>query len=540
MKHRRFDRPPGNGFENRAQQQQELKERRDALIERMRSTASQRASRPKDKEAKTKTTRSHRNIEAYLQALADMPFYRLGSRARAYLAPWYQTIVRSALEAMNDGGARVVMSWPLSQPCPSGILDLIALGATASAQPTHIVVAGQREDAREQADGLRAVLYPYARSTHAAARQVQVDRTQLGSVHFDHVKRCLDGQAAPGTKDYHQVLSRVRQLTGRAIDGQSYIEFEHPILDELVPHGPPDGPHPANSELLWRTRNKTDIRQFSRTGAADDPASATYYIYTVRARDAVSRQLAAITKSPHLFIIDLSRTARGRLGWNWQARAKDVADEVRKLHPDTAILALTDDPWAYRVARFEVLGSRKSGKKGKVFPAPGRVVFAPENDVLTESQKPGPAFGGYRGRWLLWRFRPPYRAPSIACAHARRSRQPVGSRDRSRRHRYDPSLRLSSRVTCGVFRVSRSRNDDGNGRRHFRVISYWRQPDIVERRSKSRQPVGRWTADRHQCAGTYACLGDPNANGVAASRRDAGPASIKLTLFGRLPFRHDR
>jgi len=394
MKRRRFDRPPGNGFEDRAQQQQELKERRDALLERMRTVASQRAARQKDKETKTETARSHRNVEAYLQALTDMPFYRLGSRTRANLAPWYQSIIRSALEAMNDGGARVVMSWPLSQPCPSGVLDLIALGAIASAQPTQIVVAGQNEDAREQADELRAVLYPYARSTHAAARQVQVDRTQLGSVHFDHVKRCLDGQAAPGTKDYHQVLSRVRQLTGRAVDGQSYIEFEHPILDELVPHGPPDGPHPANSELLWRTRNKTDIGQFSRTGAADDPASATYYIYTMRANDAVSRQLAAITESPHLFIIDLSRTARGRLGWNWQAQAKDVVDEIRKLHPDTAILALTDDPWAYRVARFEVLGSRKSGKKGKVFPASGRVVFAPENDILTDSQKPGPDFEG--------------------------------------------------------------------------------------------------------------------------------------------------
>ena len=394
MKRRRFDRPPGNSFEDRAKQQQEAREHRGALLDRMRATASERAARQKDTEAKAKTARSHRNVEAYLQALADMPFYPLGSRASAYLAPWYQTIVRSALEVMNGGGARVVMSWPLSQPCPSGLLDLIALGATASAQPTHIVVAGQREDAREEADGLRAVLYPYARSTHAAARQVQVDRTQLGSIHFDHVKRCLDEQAAPGTKDYHQVLSRVRQLTGRAVDGQSYVEFEHPILDELVPHGPPDGAHPANSELLWRTRNKTDIGQFSRTGAADDPASATYYIYTIRAGDAFKHQLAAITESPDLFVIDLSRAARGRLGWNWQLRAKDVVDKVRKLHPDTAILTLTDDPWAYRIARFDVLGSRNPGKKGKVIPSPGRVVFAPGNDILTKSRKSAPNFEG--------------------------------------------------------------------------------------------------------------------------------------------------
>lgn len=394
MKRRRHDRRPYSGLEKRAQQRKEHMERKAALLEGMRSTANQQVSRQEDKKAETRTTRPNRNVEAYLQALTDMPFYRLGSRARAYLAPWYQALVQSALEAINDGGARTVMTWPLSQPCPSGILDLIALGATASALPTQVVIAGQREDAREQADGLRAVLYPYARSTHAAARQVQVDRNQLGSLHFDHEKRCLDGQAAPGTKDYHQVLSRVRQLTGRAFDGQSYVEFEHPILDELVPHGPPDGPHPANSELLWRTRSKTDIGQLSRSGAADDPASATYYMYTVRASDAVGKILAAITESPHLFIIDLSRTGRGRLDWNWQAQARNAINEVRKMHPATAILALVDDPWTYRVARFEVLGSQASGKKGKVFAAPGRVVFAPENDILVESSERGPNFEG--------------------------------------------------------------------------------------------------------------------------------------------------
>ena len=36
----------------------------------------------------------------------------------------------------------------------------------------------------------------------------------------------------------------------------------------------------------------------------------------------------------------------------------------------------------YRLTRFEVLGSRKSGKKGKTVPAPGRVVFSPERSLL--------------------------------------------------------------------------------------------------------------------------------------------------------------
>ena len=52
------------------------------------------------------------------------------------------------------------------------------------------------------------------------------------------------------------------------MDGIFNPEVEHPILDELVPHGPAVGEKPANSDLLWRTRNKTDIKKFSRSGDA--------------------------------------------------------------------------------------------------------------------------------------------------------------------------------------------------------------------------------------------------------------------------------
>ena len=394
MGRKTFNRPPGNSLEDRAKQQREARDRRIALIKKMKSTATRSAAAADSLAVETPQSHSRRDVDAYLTALAAMPLYPIGTNAEVPLAPWYRTFVRSALDAMNGGGDQVVMSWPLSQTCPSGIVGLLTVAAVGCARRTRIDFQGVAVPAFEQADKLRTVLYPYARSTHAAARQVQVDSTQFGSIHFDHLMRCLDGNAETGTKDYHQVLARVRRLRKGVVDGDSFGEFEHPILDELVPHGPPKGERPANGELLWRTKSKTDIGKFSRSGAADDPTTAAYYIYTIRAKDRLGEQLRAIKDSPDLVIIDLSQAARARLGWNWPSRAKDAIKRVREVQPDTGILALTDDPWVYRLTRFELLGSRKSGKKGKTVPAPGRVVFSPERSLLADAGRSRPEFEG--------------------------------------------------------------------------------------------------------------------------------------------------
>ena len=394
MGEKTFNRPLGNSLKDRAQQQREARDRRTALIKKMKSAATRSAAAADSLAVQTPQSQSRRDVDAYLTALTAMSLYPLGSNAEVPVAPWYQTFVLSALDAMNGCGDQVVMSWPLSQTCPSGIVGLLTVAAVGGARRTSIHFQGLEVASFEQADKVRAVLYPYARSTHAAARQVQVDSIQFGSIHFEHLMRCLDGNAETGTKDYHQVLARVRQLTKGVVDGDSFGEFGHPILDELVPHGPPKGERPANGELLWRTKGKTDIGKFSRSGAADDPNMAAYYVYTIRAKDRLGEQLRAIKDSPDLVIIDLSRAARARLGWNWPSRARDAIHCIREVQPDTGILALTDDPWVYRLTRFELLGSRKSGKKGKTVPAPGRVVFSPERSLLADASRSRPAFEG--------------------------------------------------------------------------------------------------------------------------------------------------
>lgn len=390
---RPFNQAPGHSLEDRARQRQAELDRRAALTSAMAAAAARRVAMPAPPPPAA-PLRPQRDVVGYMDALEAVPLHRLGSGEGVRLTEAYRRLVRSAAEVANDGSAQVVMSWPLSQTCPSGIVALLALGAVASAKRTTFKAKGEVTDGFERADEVRAALYPYARSTHAPAREVQVDRARLGAIHFDHLKRFLDRNDEPAVKDYHQVLSRVRQLTGRALDGRSYAEFEHPILDEIVPHGPPKGDRPSNSELLWRTKNKTDIGKQARSGDADDPAKAEYYIYTIRATDRIGVQLRAIKKAPDLLILDLSRAGRARLGWDWQSRAKEAVDCLRDVHPTAGILAITDDPWTYRAARFDLLGTTRPGRKGRVVPATSHVVFARETGIVEDSEQEPPVFQG--------------------------------------------------------------------------------------------------------------------------------------------------
>ena len=390
-RHRPFDRAPGTELEDRKRQRQAQLEKRTRLTSKMVDRASRRATETVPVENPAK--HPPRNVQEYMDALAAQTFYRLGSREAAALTPAYLRLVRSAAEVASDGSAQVVMPWPPMRMSPSAIVALLAIGAVASAEPDEVVIANERSVSRKRADEVRAVFFPYARSTHAQARLVQVDRQTMGEVHFEHLKRYLNGESEPN-KDYHQVLARVRMLTGRATDGRDYTEFEHPVLDEIVPHGPPRGDRPSNSVLLWRTRNKTDIAAHTRSGDADDPAVAPYYLFTLRATDRLKVELRSIKSTPDLLILDLSSNARNRLGWSWLKRATEAVNCMREVHPDAGILVLADDPWTYQTARFQLLGTKQPGRKGKVIPASGHVVYSPTSGIIQDTDQQEVTFVG--------------------------------------------------------------------------------------------------------------------------------------------------
>lgn len=157
-------------------------------------------------------------------------------------------------------------------------------------------------------------------------------------------------------KDCHQVLPRVRKLTGRASDG------------------PPRGDKPSNSALLWRTRSKTNIAMHKRSSAADDPATAQYYLFTVRAADRIGVELRGIKTAPDLLILDLSRNARGPAGVDLvEACRRDGQLHARGLSGGRHSGARRRSMDSH-AARFELLGAKQPGRKGKVIRAPGHVV----------------------------------------------------------------------------------------------------------------------------------------------------------------------
>lgn len=395
---RLYQKPPGVDLYDRAAQRRATLDKRQALLSQLAKASAARAeaATPAPEKNPTAPERKPRDVERYMAALAAQPFHQLGINEVAALTPAYQRLVRSAAEVASDGSAQVVMPWPPVRISPSAIAGLLTIAAVGSAETDQLVVQGTTETVRRRSDEVRAVVFPYARSTHAQARQVQVGRKALGAVNFEHFKRYMNG-GDDAAKDFHQVLGRVRSLTGRASDGRHYAEFEHPILDEIVPHATPRGERATNSTLLWRTRSKTDIVRHSRSGEADDPNKADFFFYTVRADDRIGVELRAIKRSPDVLILDLTRNVRNRLGWDWVAKTSELVACMREVHPDTGILAVADDPWTYRMARFDILGTRRPGRNSKLVPAPGHVAYSEVADILRPvSAAPSPLVGGSR------------------------------------------------------------------------------------------------------------------------------------------------
>jgi hypothetical protein len=396
-RNRSFQEPPGTGLDDRAEQRRATLDKRQALLSKMAKERVERSQAASSMPPAPATPeRKPRNVESYMAALAAQPFHQLGLSEVAAVTPAYQRLVRSAAEVASDGSVQVVMPWPPVRISPSAIAALLTIAAVGSAEQDRVASQGTTEIVRRRSDQVRAAVFPYARSTHAQARQVQVGRHQLGVVNFEHVKRYMHGGSDPA-KDFHQVLGRVRNLTGRASDGRDYAEFEHPILDEIVPHATPRGERATNSSLLWRTRSKTDIAKQSRSNEADDREKADFFLYTLRTGERIGVDLRAIKLSPDLLILDLTRNARNRLGWDWVEKASEMVACLREVHPATGVLAIADDPWTFRTARFDILGTRRPGKHGKQIPAPGHVAYSETADIVQRvSTAPSPFEGGGR------------------------------------------------------------------------------------------------------------------------------------------------
>jgi hypothetical protein len=281
----------------------------------------------------------------------------------------------------------VLLCWPPQSICLSAIVDLLALGDVASTEQKRVTPEPGRIDiVAEPPMGVRAVLYPYARTTHAPAREIQVDRQGLAALHMKHRMRSMHGGDTQALADYHLVLNRVRAMTGKAKDGRTYTEFEHPVLDEIVPHGTATTGCRENGHLLWRTKSKTDLGEFSRNGSADQPATARFYLFEIGSSENVARELRAIGEAPNLVVLDFSKAGRSRLGRDWIVVAQKTVEAINAAWPDAGFLAVTDDPWSFDAARFDVLGARIAGSAKRRKPAPARAIYSSSSAILGGSE----------------------------------------------------------------------------------------------------------------------------------------------------------
>jgi len=369
---------PGNSLEDRFAQRAAAEKRRQSLLDLMR-TRDQKAS-----DSQPVNDRVQRSTEQSLSAIDGLRLYSVGDTASLRrLSLEYRSLIEAAVEVMNRGGELVLLCWPPRHVCLPAIVNLLALADLAGARQTTVSKESKRVDIiAEKPLGMRAIIFPYSRTSRGPAREIQIDKRQLAEVQIRHLLRCMDNKDPPALKDYHTVLSRVRGLTGKGRDGRSYPEFEHPVLDEIVPHGTATNGCAEHGELLWRTKSKTDLKELSRTGHADKPDQAVFFLYQLRPNDNLARELKKVGAAPDLILLDLCRSARGRLGRDWISNARKAVDAMRAAFPDTGILAVTDDPWSCDAARFEVLGTRQPNGVTKMRPAPSRVLYGDESGIL--------------------------------------------------------------------------------------------------------------------------------------------------------------
>lgn len=370
---------------DRLTQQRENLVRKQKLLAQLKSTPT--ASSNPEELQETHASLPVRDSEAYMRALDELPLYALGESDPSDLSEEYRAIVETSVMLADSGECRALLVWPPEVFSPSAVVSLMTLAATGGAGRIETAVAGAKTWSREDAEPVRVAIFPYARSTHSPARRVQVDAKHVGEINFEHFMRAVADNQDP-SKDYHHVMSRVRTLDGRTVDGEFHPEFRHPILDEVVPHGPPAGKGVTNSSLLWRTHRKTDIGKQARSGTADNPSLGLFYAFELRATDRIGVSVRSIESPPSLLLIDLTKTGRQRLGWNWASRAREVVECVQAVHPTAGVLAITDDPWAYSAARFDVLGVAKYGKRGKVLPATGKTILGLSGGILSPGSQP--------------------------------------------------------------------------------------------------------------------------------------------------------
>jgi hypothetical protein len=327
-----------------------------------------------------------RDVELYLRALADVPFYSLDQPETLHASAVYRRLAEIVLSGMNAETQEAVLCWPNCNPSPAAIVAVLALADCGSAKAIEV----QGTAALSAPMGLRALIYPYARTSHRPLRHLYVDKEYLGRLHLRHQNRGRQSGELPALADYHKTLARAKTLSGLAIDGKSYAEFLNPSLDDTIPSGPCDAGD-ARSELMQRVSSKTDLRKISRSHEADDPAKARFYLFGLRANDSLGSALRRLPKPIDIVFVDLTRIGRNRLGPEWEKRLHAFLAEVESRLGKLPTVLLTDDPWAFDRVRFDVLGT-PARRRSAAVPGRSSIILAQGSDIAVSGEPARPVY----------------------------------------------------------------------------------------------------------------------------------------------------
>ncbi|WP_156918261.1 hypothetical protein [Bradyrhizobium sp. Cp5.3] len=357
--------------------QQQLEQRSRHLAERAAKSEAERVA---------SAARAVRSPAAYQAALTAIPFSRPGEPARLSVSPSYQRLLDTALRCLEGRAREAVLCWPEFDVSPAAVAAFLTLADNAAAKEIkHDALA-----ARAPPLGLRALIFPYASSAHRPLRRIYIDKESLGRLHTQHQVRAMRRDEDPALEDYHKALARAKTLTGQTLDGNTYDEFRHPCLDEILPSGPCTG-NDGRKQLLWRVKSKTDLLSIKRSNQADDPANAKFYLFGLRGSDNAAASLKSLRKQLDIVLLDLGQTGRNRLGRDWEKRVQTFLAELDRHVGPVAVLALTDDPWTFDKLRFETLRGPAQGKT-RAKPVPSDIVFGQASDLVVAEASAKPTY----------------------------------------------------------------------------------------------------------------------------------------------------
>src|SRR6266702_3754672 len=113
-------------------------------------------------EEEARKSRPVRDTDRYHEALAGIPFSIPGDHAKLAVAETYLRLVDIAVQCMNSRSREAVLCWPDVNPSASAVATLIALADNFSTPS----IKYDGLDALAAPTGMRALIYPYARTAH--------------------------------------------------------------------------------------------------------------------------------------------------------------------------------------------------------------------------------------------------------------------------------------------------------------------------------------------------------------------------------------